>query len=173
MLLRHRRAAIAALVLLAPLAHLQSQATPASATQSSVSLTLRELDGRERAVSAADLSRLARHDTTVSAHEVKGRYSGVALMDVLALVDAPRADSLRGRSLATYVLVEATDGYRVLFSIAELESGFTDRVVILADQKDGHPLPATEGPYRLIVPGEKRPARWARQVVRISLGRPS
>jgi hypothetical protein len=86
---------------------------------------------------------------------------------------AQPADSLRGRSLATYVLIEAADGYRVLFSIAELESGFTDRVVILADQKDGHPLPAAEGPYRLIVPGEKRPARWARQVVRVSLGRPS
>jgi hypothetical protein len=173
MLPHHRTAAIAALSFLAPLAHLQSQGTPASAPQPAVSLALRGLDGRERAVSAADLSRLARHDTTVSAHDVKGRYSGVALMDVLALIDAPRADSLRGRSLATYVLVEAADGYRVLFSIAELESGFTDRVVILADQKDGRPLPATEGPYRLIVPGEKRPARRVRQVVRISLGRPN
>ena len=69
------------------------------------------------------------------------------------------------------MLAEASDGYRVLFSIAELDARFTDRVVILADRKDGQPLPAAEGPYRLIVPGEKRPARWARQVTRISLGR--
>jgi hypothetical protein len=68
-------------------------------------------------------------------------------------------------------LVEAADGYRVLFSIAELDAKFTDRTVIVADQKDGQLLPASEGPYRLIVPGEKRPARWARQVIRISLGR--
>jgi hypothetical protein len=86
-------------------------------------------------------------------------------------VNAPLGDSLRGRSLGTFVTVEATDGYRVLFSIAELDARFTDRVVIVADAKDGRPLPAAEGPYRLIVPGEKRPARWARQVVRITLGR--
>ena len=144
---------------------------PATAKQTAAGLTLTGLDGKSRSVSAADLAKLARHDTTVSAHDVTGRYSGIALTDLLALVNAPLADSLRGKSLATYVLVEAADGYRVVFSIAELDSHFTDRVVILADRKDGQPLAASEGPYRLIVPGEKRPARWARQVVRISLGR--
>ena len=142
-----------------------------AASAAPASLTLVGLDGRARSVSPADFARLTRHDTTVSAHEVSGRYSGVALTDLLALVNAPLSDSLRGRSLATYVIAEASDGYRVLFSIAELDAKFTDRVVILADRKDGQPLSAAEGPYRLIVPGEKRPARWARQVIRISLGR--
>jgi hypothetical protein len=40
----------------------------------------------------------------------------------------------------------------------------TDRVVLLADTKDGQPLPTREGPFRIIVPDEKRPARWVRQV---------
>ena len=40
----------------------------------------------------------------------------------------------------------------------------TDRVILLADVKDGQPLPPREGPFRIIVPGEKRPARWVRQV---------
>jgi hypothetical protein len=167
-----RRLAVVVLVtaaLFGSLGTLQAQAAP-SATAGAV-LTLRGLDGRDRVVSPADLARLTRRDTTVSAHEVSGRYSGVALSDLLLLVGAPLGDSLRGRSLATFVTIEASDGYRVLFSIAELDSRFTDRVVILADAKDGRPLPASEGPYRLIVPGEKRPARWARQVVRISLGR--
>jgi hypothetical protein len=166
---RHRRAIAlaAAVTLAAPISLSAQSAAPAA----QASLTLVGLDGRSRSVSPADLARLARRDTTVSAHEVSGRYSGVALTDLLALVNAPLADSLRGRSLATYVVAEASDGYRVLFSIAELDSKFTDRVVILADRKDGQPLPAAEGPYRLIVPGEKRPARWARQVIRISLGR--
>ena len=146
-------------------------AAQAAAPAASANLTLVGLDGRTRSVTPADLARLARYDTTVSAHEVTGRYSGVALTDLLALVNAPLADSLRGRALAPYVRAEASDGYRVLFSIAELDSRFTDRVVLLADRKDGQPLPAAEGPYRLIVPGEKRPARWARQVTRISLGR--
>ena len=161
--------AVVAISLLGPAGTGLAQASPAS--NAAGTLTLRGLDGRDRVVAPSDLARLARHDTTVSAHEVSGRYSGVALTDLLALVNAPLGDSLRGRSLATFVTVEALDGYRVLFSIAELDSRFTDRVVIVADVKDGRPLPAAEGPYRLIVPGEKRPARWARQVVRISLGR--
>jgi hypothetical protein len=162
---------LAALSLLSPIANLESQEVRGTAVMSAPSLVLRGLDGRERTVLPADLAHLTRHDTTVSAHEVSGRFSGVALTDLLALVNAPLGDSLRGRSLATYVVVEAADGYRVLFSIAELDARFTDRVVLLADRKDGQPLPASEGPYRLIVPGEKRPARWERQVVRVSLGR--
>jgi hypothetical protein len=154
---------------LIPLGSLTSQAP--AATAPAALLVLRGLDGRDRQVSASDLARLARRDTTVSAHEVSGRYSGVALTDVLALVHAPLGDSLRSRALTTFVTDEATDGYRERFSIAERDGKFTDRVVILADSKDGRPLPATEGPYRLIVPGEKRPARWARQVTRISLGK--
>ena len=161
---------IVALSLPAPVV-VAAQATPSSPVQAASGLTLVGLDGRSRAVSTTDLAHLARHDTTVSGHDGSGRYCGVALTDLLALVNAPLADSLRGRSLATYVLVEAADGYRVVLSIAELDSQFTDRVVILADRKDGRALPAAEGPYRLIVPGEKRPARWARQVVRISLKR--
>ena len=168
-MIRHLAVALATVSLLGPLGAAAGQAPTAGSAAST--LTLRGLDGRERVVTTADLARLARHDTTVSAHEVSGRYSGVALTDLLALVGAPLGDSLRGRSLATFVTVEATDGYRVLFSIAELDTRFTDRVVIVADAKDGRPLPAAEGPFRLIVPGEKRPARWARQVVRVSLGR--
>ena len=118
-----------------------------------------------------DLSRMTRHDTTVSAHHVEGRYSGVSLTDVLALVHAPAGDSLRGPALGTYVLVQGADGYRVVFALADFDASFTDRIAILADRKDGAPLADTEGPFHLIVPGERRPARWVRQVVRIELRR--
>ena len=62
------------------------------------------------------------------------------------------------------VLVEASDGYRAAFSLAELDPELTDRVILLADTKDGQPLPPREGTFRIIVPGEKRPARWVCQV---------
>lgn len=166
--------ALAASVAAAGRAEAQNASAPAASSAQTTTLVVRGLDGRERTVSPADLARLTRHDTTVSAHQVTGRYSGVALRDVLALAGTGPSDSLRGRALlTTYVVVEATDGYRVLFTLAELDAGFTDRIVILADRVNGQPLPASEGPYRVIVPGEKRPARWARQVVRISLGRPN
>lgn len=163
--------ALVALICTTPSPSVLAQASHPASSTSPPTLVLRGLDGQERTLTPTDLARLARHDTTVSAHMVTGRYSGVALTDVLALVNTPLADSLRGRALTTYVLVEASDGYRVLFSLAELDTRFTDRVVLLADAKDGRPLAADEGPYRLIVPGEKRPARWARQIARISVVR--
>jgi hypothetical protein len=158
-MMTHRHLLLIAACILAPL--------PARAQP----LVLRGLDGGDHVVTAAELARLPRVDTLVSAHNVQGRYSGVSLIDLLALVHAPMGDSLRGKALAMYVLVEAADGYRVVFALAEFDRGFSDRMALLADQKDGAALPPAEGPYHLIIPGEKRPARWARQVVRIEVRR--
>jgi DMSO/TMAO reductase YedYZ molybdopterin-dependent catalytic subunit len=141
------------------------------APPTSYSLVLSGLDGVDRPVSSAEFARLPRHDTAVNAHHVEGRYSGVLLSDLLALIHAPAGDSLRGKALATYLRVDGADGYGVVFALADFDPGYTDRIAILADQKDGTPLPSAEGPYHLIVPGERRPARWVRQVVRIEIRR--
>jgi DMSO/TMAO reductase YedYZ molybdopterin-dependent catalytic subunit len=53
----------------------------------------------------------------------------------------------------------------VVFSLAELDSSFTDRIVILAYESEGKRLSHSKGPFRLIVPGEKKPARSSMQVV--------
>jgi hypothetical protein len=45
----------------------------------------------------------------------------------------------------------------------------TDRIVLLADAMDGQPLSAHEGPFRIIVPKEKRAARWVRQVKSVTV----
>ena len=50
-----------------------------------------------------------------------------------------------------------------------IDSGFTDRVAILADRRHGAALGGNEGPFQLIVSGEKRPARWGRQVASIDV----
>jgi hypothetical protein len=70
--------------------------------------------------------------------------------------------------MATYVLVEAEDGYRVVFSLAELDSGILDSDVLVADTKDGAPMDAKLGPFRLVAPHDKRPARWVRMVKRVT-----
>jgi hypothetical protein len=144
-------------------------AQPAPTASADARLVLRGLDGQERVIGPADLARFPRRDTTVSAHHVQGRYSGVLLSDILSLVNAPTGDSLRGRALATYVRIEAADGYRVILTLAEFDAGYTDRIALLADRKDGASLPAAEGPFHLIIPGDKRPARWVRQVTRIEV----
>jgi hypothetical protein len=58
-----------------------------------------------------------------------------------------------------------TLAYRVVFALAELDPGYTDRVILLADRADGQPLDSKTGPFRIVVPGEKRMARWVRQVI--------
>jgi hypothetical protein len=158
---------VPALVMAAAPAYAQTP-TPSKPAQP---LVVRTLDGREHRVAAQELSRFARIDTTVNSHHVVGRYSGVSLVDLFGIAGVPRGDSLRGKSLAVYFVVQGADGYRVVLSPAEFDPAFSDRVAILADARDGSPLPADEGPYHLIIPDEKRPARWVRQVVRIEARR--
>jgi hypothetical protein len=101
----------------------------------------------------------------------ESEFEGVALFDVLKSAGAKFGNELRGGELAKYLLVEASDGYRVVFALPELDPACTDRVVLLADRRDGKPLDGKEGPLRLVVPGEKRQARWVRQVTALTLKR--
>jgi hypothetical protein len=41
--------------------------------------------------------------------------------------------------------------------------------VILADESEGRPLPAGKGPFRIVVPGEKKPARSSFQVTELTI----
>ena len=107
------------------------------------------------------------HRQTLKVQEEDGEtatYSGVYLDDALVAAGAPSGMAVHGASVATYVLVRASDGYRALFSLAEVDPAFTDRIFLLADQRNGVALPANLGPYRIIVPGEHRHARWIRSV---------
>jgi len=121
-------------------------------------------------LSAADLSAMPR--TTAVAKDKQGTphtFSGVALAEIFNKAGVTTGRNLRGENLAKYVLVTCADNYQVVFSLAELDSSFTDRVVILADQMEGQPLPAGTGPFRVIVPGEKKPARNCFQVLSIDI----
>lgn len=92
-------------------------------------------------------------------------YSGVAIGDILLKAGTTLGAALKGENLAKYVIVEATDGYKAVFALAEMDKEFTDRLIILADKVDGKSLPATEGPFRIVVQDEKKAARSVRQVV--------
>jgi len=78
-------------------------------------------------------------------------------------------ESLRGKRLASCLLVEAADQYRVVIALPELDPGFTDKQILLAFAKDGQPLGDKEGPYRIVIPDEKRMARWVRQVTTLKV----
>jgi DMSO/TMAO reductase YedYZ molybdopterin-dependent catalytic subunit len=122
--------------------------------------------------SAEDLAKLPRQTLKAKAHDgAESQYEGVALVEILAKTGVPFGKDLRGKAMAFYVVAEASDGYRAVFALPELDPAYSDRVILLADHRDGRPLSSREGPFQIVVPGEKKHARWVRQVIRLRVGR--
>jgi DMSO/TMAO reductase YedYZ molybdopterin-dependent catalytic subunit len=121
---------------------------------------------------AEDLAKLPRQSVTARDPDGKAvTFEGVALVEVLRLAGVEFGDKLRGKNLALFLVVDATDGYRVVFALPELDPAFRDEVIILADRRDGKELSEAEGPWRIVVANEKRHARWVRQVVALTIRR--
>jgi len=78
-------------------------------------------------------------------------------------------DTIHGPRLAEVVLATAADGYKVTFALAEADPAFATREIIVADKRDGKPLGPKEGPFRIVAPGDKRPARWIRQLTELKV----
>ena len=114
---------------------------------------------------AAALNAMPRTDVTAADKDGKQhRYSGVNLLDLLKQAGVTLGGDLRGKNLMKYVVVRATDGYEVVFALPEIDPEFATRPILLANRADGEPMPAGVGPLRIVVPGEKKPARWVRSV---------
>lgn len=122
-----------------------------------------------RRVTVAEIVAMPRAKVTISDHGTNATFEGTSLANVLALVGAPAGEKLRGGELTKYVLIEATDGYRVVFALPELDATYANRAILIADTRDGKPLSEKEGPLRIIVEGEKKQARCVRQVSRIRI----
>jgi len=133
------------------------------------SATVRITGPRALTVSAADLVAMPRTRVTALAHDQQTTYEGVSMRELLTRAGVPAGEALRGKELATAILVSGADGYRVVFGVAEFDPAFTDRAAILADRKDGAPLTGNAAPFQLILTDEKRPARWVRQVTSIDV----
>jgi hypothetical protein len=120
-------------------------------------------------INAATLAGLPR--ITISATDEAGhtnKYTGVSLHDLIVRAGAPTGEPVRGKAMLSYILVTASDNYHVLFTLPELDPSFTDHVAVIADSVDGVPF-KDAGPYRLIVPFDKRQARWVRSMTGVDL----
>jgi DMSO/TMAO reductase YedYZ molybdopterin-dependent catalytic subunit len=123
-------------------------------------------------LSADELAKLPRQTVKAKAHDgTESQYEGVPVVEILTKAGVPLGKDLRGKAMALYLVVEASDDYRAVFALAELDPGYSDRVILLADHRDGRSLTQREGPLQIVVPGEKRYARWVRQVIRLRVGR--
>lgn len=118
-------------------------------------------------IGSADFT--SRTTLVLSIHGDEHLFEGMPLSQILAAVGAPTGRDLRGNELSSVVLITCRDGYQVAFSLAEIDPGMTTRQVILADSMDAAAIGPEDGPYRLVAEGDLRPARSARQVVRIEV----
>jgi len=107
------------------------------------------------------------HQETIHVTDEKGapaEYAGVPVAEILEKAGAPLGKEMKGRNMGVGLVARASDGYHVLFALAEFDPSFTDRVILLANRRNGKPLDNREGPLRFVVPGDKRHARWIRGV---------
>ena len=119
---------------------------------------------------AADLKAMPHAEVVAKDKDGKNHtYTGVPLAELLKQAGTTTGAELRGKNLSKVVIVKATDGYEVVFALPEIDPEFTTRIILLADSVDGNPLAQGVGPYRIVVPDEKKPARWVRDVKAIEI----
>lgn len=120
------------------------------------SLTVVGLDGKTKALTAADLADLPRAEVKVALESGAKTYEGPILSYVLRAGGLPVGPKLHGDPLRAYVVMTGKDGFQAVYSLAELDKDFHDDVVILADHVDGKPLGEKEAPWRLVSSGDRK-----------------
>jgi len=115
---------------------------------------------------AATFAALPHTSITVYNEHVKTNqtYSGVPLIDLLTPLGVPAKP--HRKEFRLYIVAEGSDGYQVVYSIGEITPDVHDGTVLVADVMDGKPL-GNNGTFQLVATGEKRPARWVRNLVAI------
>ncbi len=119
-----------------------------------------------------DALRGMKHDTLSvtngHTHE-KETYTGVPLLALLQKAGAPVDGAFKGKALSEYVVATGSDGYKAVLALAEVEPGFHPGTVLVADSLDGKPLDAKEGPFKLVVSEDAKPARAVHNLVKVEL----
>jgi len=141
-----------------------------SASLQAQQLTVQADSGKQVVLSRADLEALPHIKVTASEHSSGPVvFEGVSLKSVLEKAGVTFGEAMKGPRLANCLLVEAADGYRVVLALPELDPAFTDKQTALVFLRDGKPLGEKEGPYRIVIPDDKRMARWVRQVTALKI----
>lgn len=126
----------------------------------------------ETVLSAADLRALPHRSLRVAPEGSpdSATVSGFALWDALQHLSIPPTEASGRQRAPMYVRLVGADGQTAIFALVELDPGFSKKTVLVADQRDGHPLDSIEGPLRVFAPDDQRHARWIRGLVRVDVG---
>lgn len=116
-----------------------------------------------------DLAKMPRASVRTTNNGMETVFEGVWLHEILKKAGVPQGTALRGKALAGYVIAEAQDGYQVVFSLGELDPGFIDNEILLADTANGKPLFGAQGQFRLVVAKDKAGARSLRMLTKLEV----
>ncbi len=142
--------------------------TPPSAAPGTVVLT--GLGGKTETLTQADIAKLPHEQVSLQHRDKITVYSGPRLDDLLRDIDVPMGSRIHGTGVNDVLFVTGSDKYRAVLSLAEVDPSFHKGArVILADQADGKPLDAHDGPFRLVIDGDLKPSRSVHSVVAIEL----
>jgi hypothetical protein len=127
-------------------------------------------DGKTTTFSVADLKAMPQKTVKVHNEHTKmdETYSGVALGDLLAKAGFVADKATQRKMLHSYLRIEGTDKYWVVYSLTEVEGSEHDGDVIVATSVDGKGLGA-DGELKLVSTGDKKPQRWVRNLAAIVL----
>ncbi len=90
-------------------------------------------------------------------------FTGARLLDLLHTAGINEDDpKLR-------VMARAADGFRCLIRWHEINPATSDRLILVAYEQDGGPLPVEDGPMRLIVPGDEKGRRYLRSLASLTV----
>jgi len=103
-------------------------------------------------------------------------YTGASLWSLLEDAGIKTDPDAKNDVLRKYVLANAADGYRVVFSTGELKPDLGNRasIVAYAETRDGTSasLPDGDGPFRLTAPGDGKGGRYVSMATSVEV-RPS
>jgi len=125
-----------------------------------------DFEGKSAEWTPATLAALPHKTVTLYNEHAKANqiFSGVELIDLLKPLGV--AEKPHGKQLRLYLVAKGADGYQVVYSIGEVTPDLHDATVLVADTLDGKPI-GENGPLQLVSSGEKRPARWVRNLAAI------
>jgi hypothetical protein len=132
-------------------------------------LTIQTEGGKQTVLARSDIESLPHIKVTTHGAENNATFEGVALKTVFEKGGVEFGHSMRGKRFASCLLVKAADGYSAVIALPEIDPDFTEKQIVLAFLQDGKPLDAKAGPYRILIPDEKRMARWVRQVTTLKI----
>lgn len=137
--------------------------------QSASALAVTGANGEQKSLTSELIAVLPGHQITATSHNETFTYNSVALIDMLRHMGLVPADKLTREHMTLVVEVISRDGYRVAFSLAELDPAIGQRAVYLAHSTPTGDLPAAMGAFRLVVPDDGRHARWVWDVLAVNI----